>query len=342
MPNVDVYEAVRRRFGSLANRATISCLIFTHRQADPDALCSAGALEYLIRSSLPERNLDVKIISPQGASILGRHVASALGIKFVEEIDPKLIHLADVLFVLDTGDPKLLEPCAEEYRTSDATKIIVDHHPSSTAKETWGGATDRLLSSSSTSTCEIIALGFPAEMIPKPVADMLLTGILFDSQHLGIATKSTLEAALVLVSAGSEIATCKRILRHDPDRSEVLGKLKAAQRIRFEEAAGNIIARSEISSYHAAVARMLVDIGADVGIAYGESGGEARLSVRSSQVFLKKSGIDLAVEIKKVADRYDLIGGGHATAASLSGKIDSAGIVADQLVQNLKSILLQK
>ncbi len=139
----------------------------------------------------------------------------------------------------------------------------------------------------------------------------------------------TLEAALVLVNAGSEISSSKRLLHHDPDRSEILGKIKAAQRMRYEEAAGRVIARSEISSFHASIARMLVEIGADVGIAYGETGGEARLSARSTQSFFRGTGIDLSTEVKKVADYFDLVGGGHSTAASLSGKMDAGVLPID-------------
>ena len=55
----------------------------------------------------------------------------------------------------------------------------------------------------------------------------------------------------------------------------------------------------------------------------------------------RKLGSILAVEMKKVADHYDLVGGGHSTAASLSGKMEPS-VLANHLVQNLKARLLQK
>jgi nanoRNase/pAp phosphatase (c-di-AMP/oligoRNAs hydrolase) len=336
-----VYQALVHLLGSVSNKVRAKILILSHRQGDPDALCSAGALKLLLEQMAVGISVVSTILVPQGSSLLGRHVSKSLRIDFVEGIDDEAIGDFDLIMIVDTGDPKLLEPYDSAIAKSSSRKILIDHHSSSLNDETWQPEVVRVVLPNSTSTCEIIALGFPTEMISKKVADILLTGLLFDSQHLGLATKNTLEAALILVNAGSEISTCKKILRHEPDRSEILGRLKAAQRLRFEEVNGKIIARSEISSFHAAVARMLVDMGADVGIAYGETDGESRMSVRSSQTFFKETGIDLSEEIKKIASYFELVGGGHATAASVSGKIDPP-VLADRLLQNVKSILLQK
>ena len=53
---------------------------------------------------------------------------------------------------------------------------------------------------------------------------------------------------------------------------------------------------------------------------FGESDQEARVSARSTQTFFKETGIDLAEQMKRSADELGLAGGGHPTAASLSGK----------------------
>jgi len=336
-----IYEAVRLQLENFGNNVQLNGLVFTHRQADPDALCAAGALKLLVPRSFPARKLDFGIVVPQGASALGKRISSVLGIEFVEEIERDSILKADIIMVVDTGDPKLLEPFTPLFDESTARKILIDHHASSSLPETWQKVDERIVSPDATSACEIVTLGFPSDLITKTVSDTLLPGLLFDSQHLGIATRNTLSAALILVEAGSNISASKRLLRYEPDRSEVLGRIKAAQRIKYEETGGRIIASSEISSFHATVARMLVEIGADVGIGYGESNGEGRVSARSSQPFYRETGIDLAYEAKKIADRFEVVGGGHSTAASISGKIN-ADILATSLVQNLKLALLKK
>jgi nanoRNase/pAp phosphatase (c-di-AMP/oligoRNAs hydrolase) len=336
-----VQNAIKKQLDNIDSDKTLSLIIFTHRQADPDALCAAGALVLLLESSFPDRSIKSTIVTPQGVSNLGSNVGSSFDIPFQNRVEESLILDSDLIIIVDTGDSRLLEPFREVIVQSSAMKILIDHHFSTPESDAWSFLTDRIVRSDSTSTCEIIVLGFPSHLISKKIGDILLAGLLFDSQHLGIATERTLEAALILVKAGSEISTAKRILRYRPDRSEILGRMKAAQRLQYEETAGRVIAKSEISSYHAAVARMLVEMGADVGIAFGESKGEARLSARSAQSFFKETGIDLAVEIRKVADYYNLVGGGHSTAASLSGEMESA-VLANHLVQNLKARLLQK
>jgi len=336
-----ILSVMRNQLKSLIQKSQVRLLIFTHRQADPDALCAARGLALLLESSFPSTSLDITIIAPQGASVLGKVVTSSLGISFQEQIDNKSIREADLIVVVDAGDSRLLEPFSDAVAQSLAKKILVDHHFSSLDDNSWAYLSDRIVSANSTSTCEMIAQGFPSRLITKEIGEILLTGLLFDSQHLGIASEKTLEAALILVKAGAEISASKKILRYKPDRSEILGRMKAAQRLQYDEAGGRVIAQSEISSYHAAVARMLVEMGADVGIAFGESNGEARLSARSAQVFFKETGIDLAYEIKKIADHYNLVGGGHSTAASMSGKMEPS-ILANHLVQNLKARLLQK
>jgi nanoRNase/pAp phosphatase (c-di-AMP/oligoRNAs hydrolase) len=335
-----LYDKIRELLDSLRTNE-IRGMILTHRQADPDALCAAGALKLLLEGLMSKSKVDISVGVPQGASVLGKQVSASLGIGFSENEDEKAFSDSQFFFIVDTGDPKLLEPYTKNFAKSPAKKFLIDHHASSLSSDGWQGLDNRVVIPSSTSTCEIIALGFPPELISSEIANILLPGLLFDSQHLGIATKHTLEAVLILIDAGAEISRSKSLLHHTPDRSEILGKFKAAQRLRFEEAAGRIIAKSEISSFHAAVARMLVEMGADVGIAYGDNGGEARLSARSSQSFFRQTGIDLSEEIKKVATHFEMVGGGHSTAASISGKVE-AEIVADYLVQRIKGTLLQK
>ncbi|MGH2638611.1 MAG: DHH family phosphoesterase [Rhabdochlamydiaceae bacterium] len=317
----------------------IDILIFTHRQADPDALCSAAGLGLLLTSSFPNLKLNYAIVAPQGASSLGERVCTRLGIEFQSRIeDEQKIHRSDVIVIVDTGDMRLLEPYLNQIITSSARKVLIDHHSASLGGK-WSEMTKLYVDPRSTSTCEIIVHGFPDSSFSKEVADILLTGLMFDSQHLGIATASTLEAALVLVRNGAEIDAAKKNLRNKLDRSELLARVKSAQRLQYEVIGKYLVLKSEVSSFHASVARMLLEIGGDVGVAYGESDGEARISVRSSQVFYKETGIDFATEVRKISEELELIGGGHPTAASLSGEATPSQVVA-KLIDGLKARLL--
>ena len=318
----------------------IELVVVTHRQADPDALCAASGLSHLLSRRFPEVKFQTSILAPQGASSLGENVASARGIHFITKISSESVQGADFIVAVDAGDANLLEPYSNMILQSKARKVLVDHHASSLAEESWSRFETKVVITKATSSCEIVTLGFPSTLLTKDIATDLLTGLMFDSQHLGIANEMTLEAALVLLHAGAEILDAKTLLRNKPDRSELLARIKSAQRLSYLEVGGSLILKTEVSSFHAAVARMLLDIGGDVGLAFGKSNGEARLSARSTQTFYKNTGVDLASIVKDVSNSLGLTGGGHATAASLSGAADPA-VIAETVVSEIRRALLK-
>lgn len=326
---------------SRAAKDSVNVILMVHRQADPDALCSASGLSSVLTNSFPRIQFAFKIVAPQGASSLGGDVCTKLGIKFEEKLDVAIFSDCDLLVVLDTGDIRLLDPYVENIRSSPANKIVIDHHAASALAGSWPHFNHVLVDSKATSVCEIIANGFKQDSFDTGAAKALLVGLLFDSQHLGIATATTLEAALKLVRAGVEIEEAKTVLRRIPDRSETLARIKSAQRVQYEEFEGFIFLRTEVSSFHASAARMLLDLGGDVGIAFGKNEAEARLSVRSAQSFYKKTGIDLGTVSREISESSGLVGGGHPTAASISGVVDPQTI-ATRLISSIKSALQKK
>jgi nanoRNase/pAp phosphatase (c-di-AMP/oligoRNAs hydrolase) len=335
---------------------TWNALLFTHRQADPDALCSAYAISSFLRGRQKEgetkvesvrkdREFVCKIVAPQGASTLGVNVCKSLSIPFQEEISPEEIENSNLIVLVDVGNPKLTEPYLESISNSPAEKILLDHHSSSSSRDKNGNEQssfdflDRtFLDEHATSTCEMVTLEYPKQMLDQRTSLVLLVGLLFDSQHLGLATSSTLEAALRLVKNGARIDEAKELLRSRPDRSETIARLKSAQRLRFEEVGKYLLAQSEVSSFHASVARMLIDLGADVGVAYGKQGQEARVSVRASQRFFRETSIDVGSLLGKLSDELALTGGGHSTAASISGA-KPANEIAQGIISAIKSKL---
>lgn len=313
-------------------------LLFVHRQADPDALCAAAGLSDIIAETFADHSFEFFIVVPQSVSSLGQVVSSQLGIKYVTEANDTLIHNADLIVIVDTGNPNLLEPYSEQIKRSMARKVLIDHHSASELPGTWDWIDMSFVRPESTSTCEIIALGFQDCHISENTAQTLLTGLMFDSQHLGIATKQTLESALILVTAGAEIEVARRALRSKPNRSEILARIKSAQRLQYFESGRYVFIKSEVSSFQASVARMLLEVGGDVGVAYGQSNDEARVSVRSTQSFYRDSGISLSDVVRNVCDELGLTGGGHPTAASISGR-GSPAQVANKLLEEIKARL---
>jgi nanoRNase/pAp phosphatase (c-di-AMP/oligoRNAs hydrolase) len=349
-------RAQSQTFTSLVNRSGIlknrygSVLIFTHRQADPDALCSAYAVSQLLVKGYEDRHRisDVtrgsKIITPQGASMLGLSICKALSIPFDDKIDSAEIENADLIVLVDVGDKELLEPYLVAITNSKAKKILIDHHSSTDAGTKTCCAEEIhpydyiFVDSKATSTCEIITLGLPLKLLDQNLAKVLLVGLLYDSQHLAIATDKTLEAALKLVRNGARIDQAKELLRSRPERSEMIARLKSSQRLKYREIGKYLLAETQVSSFQAAVARMLLDIGADVGIAFGEHEDEVRISVRTTQRFFRETGIDMGVLLSNISRESGITGGGHSTAASISGKTSSEALLGRIISDLMKAL----
>jgi len=144
-----------------------------------------------------------------------------------------------------------------------------------------------------------------------------LEGIMFDSSHLAIASPLGLRAVVKLMDSGADLSLARKELRSDPDYGEVLAKLKGAQRLKIHRAGDWIVATSMVGSFQAHVARSLIYLGADLAVVAGESDGETRVSLRSTQRCLDGTRVQLGTEVAgEMSKRLGGHGGGHATAAS--------------------------
>src|SRR5579864_755896 len=140
---------------------TRNALIFTHRQADPDALCAAFAVsEYL--SSVSEKDvsgvpISIKIVAPHGANLLGNSVCQKLGFSFTETVSNESVSIADLIIAVDVGEPELLEPYLRSIVMNQGQKILIDHHGSNanSNESIWKGF-QLIVDEKATSTCEIV------------------------------------------------------------------------------------------------------------------------------------------------------------------------------------------
>jgi hypothetical protein len=147
-----------------------------------------------------------------------------------------------------------------------------------------------------------------------------------DSQHLFLASGKTITVVSELYKRGASLELARTILTRRREISERMARLKGAGRISLYNVDDFILAISRIGSFHASVAKALVDLGADLAIAVGGEAKESKASLRATQQFYEETGLHLGTDIAgKIADS----GGGHPTAASLSSTtIDIDGLEA--------------
>ncbi|MDV3277250.1 MAG: DHH family phosphoesterase [Nitrososphaerales archaeon] len=321
-----------KRFPFVEPKSVRKAAIVCHRNADADAYLSAFALSKLLRALAPRCRVD--IATPGGMTLLTTKLSQKFRHRTVTESDQEY----DLYVAVDVGDAELLKGWRDKMAASGAERILVDHHPYREA-----GVYDHMLvDESATSAAEMVFRLFDElkVRIDRQTAQALLEGILFDSSHLAIAGEGALRAAVRLVDRGADLQEARRALRSEPDRGEVLAKLKGAQRLKIFKLGSWVAATSLVGSFQAHVARSLLFLGADVAVVGGTSDGETRVSLRETQRFLDATKVKLGTDVAEVvATKLGGHGGGHATAASFScsaGEEDGVKLALERVGELLK------
>lgn len=306
--------------------------IVCHRNADADAYLSAFGMSKLLRALAPRCRVD--IATPGGMTVLTTKLSQKFKHRTVTESEQEY----DLYVAVDVGDAELLKGWKDKIAASGAERILVDHHPYREA-----GVYDHVLvDERATSAAEMVfrLFGELRVRIDSHTAQALLEGILFDSSHLAIAGEDALRAAVRLVDQGADLEEARRDLRSEPDRGEVLAKLKGVQRLKIFKLGSWIAAMSLVGSFQAHVARSLLYLGADVAFVGGVSDGETRVSLRETQRFLDATKVELGTDVAEaVASKLGGHGGGHATAASFScsaGEEDAVKLTLERVAELLK------
>ncbi|MFQ5969883.1 MAG: bifunctional oligoribonuclease/PAP phosphatase NrnA [Nitrososphaerales archaeon] len=307
-------KQVSRSLHPLLSKQEIKLVyVVTHRLADVDAYCSAYGVAKLLKSLAKDSR--VKVVFPGGLNTIAKIVRKKFPL-YIEN-DPDFVR-ASLIVVVDTSSPSLLSEAMPEIEKSRAKKVLVDHHP-------LGNRAKRLadilfVDKEASSTCEIVYRLYKTNKVKigKQVAQVLLIGIMADSQHLFLASNKTIEAVNNLCRLGASLEMAKKTLTRKRDASECIARIKAAQRTSIYNVNGFLVAFSRVGSFHASVAKALMDLGADLAIVVGGDEKESKASLRATQQFHELSKIHLGTDI--AAELSDS-GGGHPTAASLSAKV---------------------
>ena len=283
-------------------------LILLHHNADIDAIGSAIAL----KSAYPT----FEIGAFQNISLISK--------KFLQHFqditishDPE-VEKFETIVILDTSTPSQLGVAYDLL----PFHIVIDHHVPS---DIW--KTDLYYCDESKTSCaEIIfeLLELIDFSISSDVALALLVAILADSGHFKYATKDTFINYGRLLELGNlKPGDVFQILenKNNIEKSQRIAHLKGAQRLRFQEFKGFLIASSILSSYEASMCNHLISLGADVAFVGAQREEQVRISGRAS-VELVNRGLHLGELFKNLGSELFCEGGGHEGAAGLNGTGD--------------------
>jgi bifunctional oligoribonuclease and PAP phosphatase NrnA len=308
-------------------------LLLCHRSADADAICSAYALQGLLKRFLPD--VVVEIGCPQGVNKPAKQLFEHLPITV--NLKPN-IDSAEAIVLLDMNTVEQLDEVADIIKKSLAPKIIIDHHAPS--PETLKICRICMVDEKAAANCELIYRLFRQAGVEPNLneAKALFVGIAFDTRHFALANSPTFEIIAKLVATGIDAQPTLALFAMPIEPSERMAKLKACKRAKIVNVEGWIIALSHVSAYQAPAAKSLVDLGAHMSAVAGKKNGKVELSLRCTRQFNELAGVHLGVDIAAPLGEFlGGVGGGHAMASGVSGK----GEIDDALKQCLM-LLKQK
>ncbi|MCK4483802.1 MAG: DHH family phosphoesterase [Candidatus Thorarchaeota archaeon] len=308
-------------------------VILGHHNADPDAVCSMIAAADIC-----------KRINPKSMPKLACDDVSRLSMQVLDKFAPTVEILEtieddyDLVIIVDTNSQLQLGPNLKDVVANPERTLVIDHHEPNPELDSI--AKHAVVRSDRYSACEILVSLYDEVKleIGADIANLLLTGMLFDTRRFLYADKDTLVAATRLVRNGADYQACMSSLVIRPSRSERIARLKAAGRLQIHNIDNWIIVTSGIKAFEASACRGLIELGADVAIVSRRpSKGEVRLSSRSTVEFYKKTGVNLGSDVMEpLGELIEGTGGGHPNAAGANGKVlgDKAASRAVQLIRD--------
>ncbi|NHJ12479.1 MAG: hypothetical protein EAX95_02330 [Candidatus Thorarchaeota archaeon] len=310
-------------------------LILGHHNADPDAVCAMLAMQHIYN-----------ILNPQGVSALVSDDVSKLSNQVLANLAPesKIASTSnqfhDLVVIVDTNSRYQLGNSIESLLLKPSRTIVIDHHEMNPDIESL--AEHSIVRSDISSTCEIVFdLCKDLGIRPPPhVANLLLTGMLFDTRRFFYSGSEAFSTALELIDIGADYSYCVNSLIIKPNRSERIARLKAAGRSKIHLLGDWVVVTSKINAFEASSCRSLIELGADVAIVGGKtSKGEVRISARSTNSFSSTTGINLGTDVMEpLGELIGGHGGGHANAAGANGTTNRDAAL-DRSVELIREIL---
>jgi len=305
-----------------------------HSQADPDAVGSAMALNYLINSLNPD--LSIYMLEPD-LSLLGQILLHNTDFTF-NVINIELLKPEDLCVFIDTNNIQ------DKFFDLKVQIAIFDHHiPNFLNSEI---RFDFRLENFR-ATAEIIAsLYYYSNISPTlQIVKGLLAGIIFDTRRFLYGDHNLFECVEFLLANEPQIYTdTVTLFTHSRSHSERIACIKAAQRMKRFQFKEKTILFSHVSSYEAAAARSLISLGGDVALVIANRKNETRISIRATPEFHKETGISIGRDvIPALINKFGGDGGGHDGAAGYNNKVIlDVSRVKDFYLQLFESVLEKK
>ena len=192
--------------------------IFTHQNADPDAIASVICLKYLIEELVSDISVTIYVKS---LSILSKKISTVREMHIYEKYSNQNLDaffLCDANNLSQTGFSTL-----EKKLEKDIPIFIIDHH----SKHEFTNRASYSIILPITSTVEIMVLIF-RDMniaIPADIATVAIVGILFDTRRFIHLSDSTFSSIEFLINSGGDYQRALTLLQTPLTFSERIARL---------------------------------------------------------------------------------------------------------------------
>lgn len=298
-------------------------VLTSHRNADPDAVAPLFYLKSLLEKVFSRKTF---IVLPEGLNEVSKKILYSIGLDNV--FDHLLLYRTSIpssyktlYIVVDTSNSVQLG-VVKDYVLS-SKYIVLDHHREG---DLGNRAYTGLIDPSYTSTSELVYTLF--KELYRPSMDealLLITGILYDTRRLLLASKKTIDTIKELTDICSSCyQEAIELLRVEPSYSEKIARLKAMQRLEFIRIDKYIVAYTYVGAYESSIARLLIELGADIAFVGSSRKDVVRIVGRARKNVLDELGVSLARDVMpRIAScLLEGYGGGHDAAAVVTGRGD--------------------
>ncbi|MFX0038585.1 MAG: bifunctional oligoribonuclease/PAP phosphatase NrnA [Promethearchaeota archaeon] len=317
-------------------------LITTHDLVDIDGLVSCYTLKFFFNQYFKDQEISIYF---SGLSKPTENYLKNFNAKF-PEFDlsyEKNLDIAniDILVIVDTNNLNQIKLNNNiDILHSNIPYIFIDHHYKSPDSKNSNKESFDILYENYSSTAEIILELFESYKIQLtlPLKILNISAILTDSGFFKYANNKSIRNVSNLLCKDIEIQEIFLLLQNDIDISQKIAHIKGLQRVELIREGEYLIGVTNVSSFGASVASMLIKTGFDIGIVVSKELTQHVINTRAKKKVCVKTGLNLGKILEEISERYQCSGGGHDGAASITFKIEF-DIIIQEIIQKVKDYL---
>ena len=245
----------------------------------------------------------------------------------------------DICLVLDTSNLNQIL-FKKELEVTKIPFIFIDHHFMN-KKTVIGNLTSlNLIYEDYSSTTEIVLELFKVFKVElsTPLKILMIAAILTDSGFFKYGDNRTIKNVSRLLDNEINFQEIQSFLNYDIDISEKIAKIKGMQRVILLREGEYLIGITNVSSYGASVASMLIRNGFDITFAYSKEKNVYKINTRAKNTVCLKTGLHLGKILEEISYEHKGNGGGHNGAASLTCHAESSDII-NKILEKVKQYL---